>query len=306
MNLFSLFKTKPKVIVICGPTATGKTSLSIAIAKQYNGEVISADSRQVYRGLDVGSAKVMQEEMQCVPHHMIDITDPKERYAVAEFVYAAKKKIVGIVNRKGLPIICGGTGQYIDALVFNQSFPEVSPNQELRNKLEKLNAEELFARLLKKDPIRAKSIDQYNKVRLVRALEIIDALGVVPKQKQNSPYKALFIGLDLDKELLNKRIEKRIIDRLENEGMLDEAKNLHEAGLSFQRLEELGLEYRFMARHLQDQISYDDMIEQLSIATRQFAKRQRTWFKRNKKICWFNPSTDQEEIMVLVKKFLKK
>ena len=306
MNLFSfLKKQKPKIIVILGPTATGKTSLSIKIAKKYKGEIISADSRQVYMGLDIGSAKVTQEEMDGIPHYMIDIANPIDRYTVQEFVSAAREKIKEIIARGNTPIICGGTGQYIDALVFNQSFPEVPPNPELRNNLEQLSLEELFKQLQKKDPIRARSIDKHNKVRLVRALEVVDTLGTVPQQKKSSPYKTLFIGLDLENEILHRRIEERIIERFKNQGMLDEAKKLYSQGVSYERMEELGLEYRFMARYLEDKISYKEMVEQLFIATRQFAKRQRTWFKRNENIHWFNPICDQKRIEKLVQGFIK-
>ena len=306
MNLFSfLKKQKPKIIVILRPTATGKTSLSIKIAKKYKGEIISADSRQVYMGLDIGSAKVTQEEMDGIPHYMIDIANPIDRYTVQEFVSAAREKIKEIIARGNTPIICGGTGQYIDALVFNQSFPEVPPNPELRNNLEQLSLEELFKQLQKKDPIRARSIDKHNKVRLVRALEVVDTLGTVPQQKKSSPYKTLFIGLDLENEILHRRIEERIIERFKNQGMLDEAKKLYSQGVSYERMEELGLEYRFMARYLEDKISYKEMVEQLFIATRQFAKRQRTWFKRNENIHWFNPICDQKRIEKLVQGFIK-
>ena len=305
MNVLSYFKRKPKIIVVCGPTATGKTSLSVKIAQGYNGEVISADSRQVYRGMDIGTAKVTPKEMQSVPHHMIDVADPTHRYSVQEFASEAREKISEIISRGHVPIICGGTGQYIDALVFNQSFPMVPPNKTLRKKLEKLSTKELFNSLQQQDPRRAKNIDHHNKVRLIRALEIIDAVGVVPRQRVSSPYRVLFVGLDLENELLHQRIVKRINERFEYEGMLDEARRLYSHGLSYERMEELGLEYRYMARHLQGKISYEEMVEQLTIATRQFVKRQRTWFKRNPKIHWFDPARDQDKIHAVVKNFLK-
>ena len=304
--ILNRLKKKPKIIVICGPTATGKTSLSIDIAQQYNGEVISADSRQIYIGLDIGSAKVTFEEMDGIPHHMIDIADPKEIFSVQQFVSMASESINRILSHEKTIIICGGTGMYIDSLIHGTQFPAVAPNPELRAKLEQKSTRELYSLLQKKDSRRAKTIDSENPVRLVRALEVIDALGAVPKTKKTSRYNALYIGLDIPKEELNERIKQRIIDRFENQGMLQEAIDLHKNGLSYERMESLGLEYRYMARHLQNTISYDEMVSELTTKTIQFAKRQRTWFKRNKKIHWFNPMNNTEKINNLVAKFLKK
>ena len=177
MTLLSLFKKKPKIIVICGPTATGKTSLAIDLAQQFDGEIISADSRQVYQGLDIGSAKVTKEEMRNIPHHMIDVADPRNRYSVAEYKEEAQKIIDEIISNKKLPIICGGTGMYIDALVFNHSFPEVPENKPLRAKLETKSTEELFTLLLSRDSRRAKSIDKHNKVRLIKNIFFIKYLS---------------------------------------------------------------------------------------------------------------------------------
>ncbi len=303
---FNLFTTKPKVIVICGPTATGKTSLSIDIAKQYDGEVISADSRQVYTGLDIGSAKVTEEEMDGIPHYMIDIADPREVFSVQQYVKMATSIIHDIHTRNKTVIVCGGTGMYIDSLIHGTQFPEVPPNYALRAKLEQKPTTELYSLLQQKDPRRAKTIDSDNPVRLVRALEVIDAIGVVPKVQKKSKYTTLYIGLDLPKDQLNERIRKRIVDRFENEEMLQEAIDLHADGLSYERMEKLGLEYRYITRHLQGQINYDEMVSELTTKTIQFAKRQRTWFKRNKKIHWFNAMNDQEQILNLVQEFIKK
>ena len=303
---YRLFNKKPKVIVVLGSTATGKTSLAVHLAQLFNGEVVSADSRQVYRGLDIGSAKVTTEEAKGIPHHMIDIVGPQDRYTVAQYVHEATEVINDIIDRKRVPIICGGTGMYIDALVYGQMFPEVAPNDTLRKQLEAQREDDLFAELRRRDPDRAKIIDPKNKVRLIRALEIVESLGTVPEKKSRINYRPLFIGLDIPKEILNERIHQRIIDRLEDQDMLSEAKRLHTSGLSYDRMEELGLEYRYMAKHLKGQLEYQDMINELSTATRQFAKRQRTWFKRNKHIHWFNPLTDQELIKQKVARFLSK
>jgi len=304
--LKNIFTKKPKIIVILGQTSTGKTSLSIDVAKRFRGEVISADSRQVYQGLDLGSGKVTSEEMDGVPHHMIDVTHPKEIFSVQQFVEQGTKAINKILKNKKNVIICGGTGAYIDALVNNDSFPAVPPNYELRSILEKKNTTELFDLLREKDFSRSQSIDQHNKVRLVRALEIIEAVGHVPSPNpQKSPYKVLYVGLRLDKETLHANIHNRIVTRLE-QGMLDEAKNLYRDGLSYKRMEQLGLEYRFMAQHLKGEINHTEMIEGLNIATRQFAKRQNTWFKRNSKIQWFHPQDDKDLIMKNISRFLKR
>jgi len=292
--------------VILGPTATGKTSLAIELAKRFDGEVISADSRQVYRGLDIGTAKVTEEEMQGIPHHMIDVVNPQERYTVAQFVNTATSIIKDVHSRKKVPIICGGTGMYIDALVYSQSFPQVAPNTKLRAELEKKSTTELFILLKERDQERAQTIDHNNKVRLVRALEIVNDIGSTPQQqKQQLKYKTLCIGLDLPNDVLYQRIHERIVDRLDHQHMLDEARKLHADGVSYERMEELGLEYRYMAKYLQGEMSYDDMIEELSAKTRQFVKRQRTWFKRNANIHWYNPITDTETIYQHVERFLR-
>lgn len=302
--MFPFLKRKPKIIVICGPTATGKTSLSIDIAKKYNGEVISADSRQVYTGLDIGSAKVTTEEMDGIPHHMIDVADPKDIFSIAQYITQADIHIKDILQRKKTVIVCGGTGMYIDALISGTHFPKVPPNYPLRARLEKQSETALFQQLQKLDSARAQTIDPYNKVRLVRALEVIDSLGVVPKIKHSQKYTPLFIGLDIEKETHKEIIHTRIRERFENQNMLQEAIDLHTNGISYERMESLGLEYRYMARYLQGQISYDEMISELSIKTIQFAKRQRTWFKRNKDIKWFNPTKSTEDIYNAVDKFL--
>jgi len=306
MNWFKkIFHKKPKIIVVLGPTATGKTSLSIELARRFNGEVISADSRQVYKGLDIGTAKVTKEEMKGIPHHMIDVADPMDRYTVALFVQHARKIISDIYARRKTPIICGGTGLYIDALVMNQSFPEVPPNQDLRQDLESMTTNELFQQLQQKDSIRATTIDRHNRQRLIRALEITNAIGGVPQRKQQHPlYHTLFIGLDLSKDEHNQNIRKRIIERIEHGKMLDEARTLHKNGLSYKRMKELGLEYRYMAEYLEHNMTLEEMIDQLEIATRQFAKRQRTWFKRNTHIHWFDLEINQKKINQLVEYFL--
>lgn len=281
---------KPKILVIVGPTASGKTSLSIKLAKEQNGEVISADSRQVYRGLDLGTGKVTKEEMDGVPHHLLDIADPKEIYTAADFVRDGRAAIEDIISRGKLPIIVGGTFFYTDALLGRIVTPEVPPNPLLRAELEKLSAAELFEKLQTLDPERAEDIDEHNPRRLVRALEIAAALGKVPQLPPEEIYDARILGIKIDQETLHKNIHIRLLARLDA-GMIDEVKGLHEHGLSYERMEDLGLEYRYIARHLKGELSYEDMVETLETKIRQFAKRQLTWLKRDKSIEWISVPT---------------
>jgi tRNA dimethylallyltransferase len=278
-------KTKSKIIVVCGPTATGKSDYAVTLAKKIGGEIISADSRQVYKGLDIGSGKITRKEMRGVPHHLLDVLSPKKVFTVEQFQKLGKKAILDILKRDKTPIICGGTGFYIDALVYESNFPAVPPNKILRAELEKKSIEELFELVQKKDPERGHTIDSKNKVRLIRALEIIDAIGKVPNVKTESPYNVEWIGLDFSDEILKERIHARLLKRIKN-GMIHEAEQLHSQGVSWKRMCELGLEYRFTADHHTGKLSRAEMITLLETAIWQFAKRQRTWFKRNKEIKW--------------------
>lgn len=279
---------KPKIIVVLGPTATGKSDLAVILAKKYNGEIISADSRQVYIGLDIGSGKVTKKEMSGIPHHLLDVVSPKKVFSVSQFKKQADKAIETIVRKGKVPIICGGTGFYIQAVVEGIIPPEVKPNKTLRKNLEHKTTPELFSLLKKMDSRRAKEIDRHNKVRLIRAVEIADTLGKVPKQKKHAPYETLTIGLDMPDKILKERIHTRLTKRL-RKGMLAEAKKLHTQGVSWKRMESLGLEYRYMARFLQKNISRKELIEQLNMEIWHYAKRQRTWFKRDTEIYWINP-----------------
>lgn len=287
-------KLNPKILVLLGPTATGKTSLSIELAKKYNGEIISADSRQIYKGLDLGSGKVTKKEMAGIPHHLLDVADPKKQFTVTNYVSLAEKAIADILSRGKLPIICGGTGLYIDMLINGTTLPEVPPNQKLRTQLEKKSALQLFAILKKIDPVRAKTIDAKNPVRLVRAIEIAKAIGKVPKIKKVEPrYDVLKIGLDMSDEVLKSRIAIRLKERLKK-GMLREATNLHKKGLSWLRMESLGLEYREMAKLLTKKTTRNVFEEELAMDIWHYVKRQRTWFRRDEKIVWINPTKKSE------------
>ncbi len=305
-------KHKPKIIVVLGPTATGKSDLAVRLALAHNGEVVSADSRQVYAGLNVGTGKITRAEMRDVPHHMLDVVSPKKVWSVDEWQNMAREKIADIVSRGKVPIVCGGTGFYIQSIVDNFVLPEVPPNATLRKKLEKKSAEELFVMLQKRDPKRAETIERGNPARLVRALEIVQALGAVPQldtrtSRRENPYKILQIGLTLLPDELHERIHARAVARIKK-GMIREAKKLHGSGLSWKRMHALGLEYRYLAEFLQKKIRDKNakiqLLKKIETGNIDYARRQMTWFKRDKDIHWFHPR-DMAKIEKVVKKFLK-
>ncbi|MDB5188634.1 MAG: miaA [Candidatus Nomurabacteria bacterium] len=277
----------PTLIVICGPTAAGKSDYAVQLAKDRNGEIISADSRQVYKGLDIGSGKITSKEMKGVPHHLLDVASPARIFTVAQYKKLADKAIATILKKGKTPIIVGGTGFYIDAVVFDQQLPEVPPNKALRKKLEKCSLAELQEQLQAMDPERYETIDIHNPVRLIRAIEIVETLGKVPAASRTSKYDIEWIYLDFPDEVLKQRIHDRLMKRMKK-GMAKEVQDLHTHGLSWKRLEMLGLEYRFLALYLQQKISKTapsttlraDMLAQLETAIWQYAKRQRTWFKK--------------------------
>lgn len=303
-QLKKIFIRKPKIIVILGATSTGKSDLAVEIAQKCNGEIISADSRQVYTGMNLGSGKITANEMQGIPHYLLDVEDPKNTFTVDQFQKLGAIAIKTILDKNKTPIICGGTGYYIDSLIHQTTLPKVPANKILREELESKSLSELQNILKSKKAKNIQHIDIYNKVRIIRALEIISALGDIPKTKKKKNYRVLFIGLDLPKDNLQKRIHTRIIKRLEM-GMLDETKKLIKDGMSHQRLQSLGLEYRYMSKYLLGKIDYGEMIEMLYRDTLKFVKRQKTWFKKNKNIHWFNPITEKTKILKKVSDFLK-
>jgi tRNA dimethylallyltransferase len=288
---------KPKIIVVLGQTATGKSDFAVNIAKKVGGEIVSADSRQVYKGMDLGTGKVTKKEMGGIPHYMLDIISPKNKtFSVSDYQKIAIKKISEILKRGKTPIVCGGTGYYIDSIIKNMSFPEVPPNKKLRKELYSKSAIALFEYLKKIDPERAKNIDANNRVRLIRAIEIAKALGKVPKiNKSDSPFDLIKIGLIFPNEELKQRIYIRLIKRIKL-GMLKEMENLHRSGVSWKKMESFGLEYRYSAFHLQGKINKEEMIEKLFSQIWHFAKRQNTWFKRDKDIIWVNPTKKTEVV----------
>ncbi len=305
-----------KLIVILGPTASGKTELSINLAKKFNVEDVSADSRQVYKGMNIGTGKVTKKEMRGIPHYLLDIASPKKRFTVLQYQKLALKAINKIHKENKLPFLVGGTGFYIQSVVDGIVIPKVKPDWKLRAKLEKKNTEELFKILKKLDPKRAKSIDKNNRRRLIRALEIvIKTKKPVPKLKKQ-PIKSdvLILGVKRNKKELETLIHKRLLKRLKD-GMIAEVKKLRKSGLSWKRLEEFGLEYRFVARYLftlqnfskknlggQKKLNYQEMIEKIQKESEHYTKRQMTWFKRDKRIRWIKNYKEAEK---LVKNFLK-
>lgn len=292
----------PKIIVILGPTASGKSDLAVEIALKFDGEVVSADSRQVYRGLDIATGKITVAEMRSIPHHLLDVADPREQYSVSYFKRDAEKAIDDILSRGKLPILCGGTGLYIQAIVDNVLPPEIAPNDAMRKELAGKTTDELFTMLQKLDPKRAETIDAKNPRRLVRAIEIANRLGIVPKLiDAPKKYEVLQIGIQTDTEAIRARIETRLEKRL-GEGMVEEAAELYKNGLSFDRMDELGLEYRYVAAYLQGKITREEMKNELAIKIRQYAKRQMTWFKRDARIFWF-PLDRKPEIFTKVEEF---
>lgn len=292
-------KKQQKLIVVLGPTASGKSDLAVKIAKRFNGEIISADSRQVYKGMDIGTGKIIKKEMRGIPHYCLDFVSLKYFFTVADFRKYALKAINKIYKKGKVPIICGGTGFYIQAVVDGLVIPEVKPDLELRKKLEKETTDNLFKKLKKLDPRRAKNIDSKNRRRLIRALEIVLKTGKpVPGLESRSKFNVLFIGIKKSPEELRELIKKRLFKRLK-QGMVAEVKKLRKSGLSWKRLDDFGLEYRYLAKYLQGKLSREEMVEKLQKKIEHYAKRQMTWFKRNKKIHWIKNYKEAEKLIRL-------
>ena len=309
----------PKIIVVVGSTASGKSALAVKIAKKFNGEVISADSRQVYEGMDIGTGKITPDTKNSsnfstgqakkkhvfthkgIPHYCIDVANPKKQFSVTQYKRLAEKAIKKIIKLGKIPIICGGTGFYIQAITENISIPEIKPDAKLRIALEKKTTKELFGQLKKLDPRRAKNIDKNNRRRLIRALEIIIKSGKkVPELKSAPKYETLFIGVKRGMRELKELIKSRLLKRLKM-GMVKEVINLKKSGVSWKRLEDFGLEYRYIAFYLQNKLSYDEMVSKLQKEIEHYAKRQMTWFSRNKKIHWV---ADSKQASKIIKKYL--
>jgi len=297
-----------KIIVILGQTSTGKSDFAVEIAKQIRGEIISADSRQVYKGMNLGTGKITKKEMKGVPHYLLDVTSPSKIFSVSDFQKLANKKIEKIIKKGKMPIICGGTGFYIDTIINGTILPQVPPNKKLRGELEKKSTKQLLDILMKLDLDRAKTIDIKNRVRLIRAIEICKSLGKVPPRQSlvSESFEFLKIGLTLPPEILKQRIKARLLSRIKK-GMIKEVENLHKTGISWKRMNDLGLEYRYVSQYLQGNIDKKEMLEKLNTEIWHFAKRQKTWFKRDQNIIWINPTKNKDRDLVFkeIKEFLK-
>lgn len=304
MSAYHKAEKRPKIVVILGPTATGKSDLAVDLALRFNGEVVSADSRQVYRGLDIGTGKITLRETRGVRHHLLDVTSPRRQFTVAQYQRHAERAIAGIIRRGKLPFLCGGTGFYISTVVDNLTLPDAPPNLMLRQKLERESTASLVEALEALDPDRTALIDRHNRRRLIRAIEIAKApIEVKPQlQKLRFDLNCILIGLSFPNDELRVRIKKRLAKRLQ-QGMIAEVERLHAEGLSWQRLDALGLEYRYVAQHLQGKITRKELEVVLEQKIWQYAKRQKTWFKRDERIKWFQPS-EHSAIEVRVQKFL--
>jgi tRNA dimethylallyltransferase len=282
-----------KLVIILGTNASGKSPLGIRLANHLGGEIVSADSRQVYRGLDLGSGKITPADAGTVKHHLIDVVDLSEYFSLAQYQRAAYSAIDSIAGAGRMPLLVGGTGLYISAIVEGYELVDVPPNEELRTELERLPLAQLVERLEKSDPDAARRLDKSNRRRLIRAIEVAAAGRAHSAAHKSSPrYDCLQLGLTWPREILGERIEKRLRERLAN-GMVAEVAGLRARGVPDARLEKLGLESRYITRYLRRELgSLDDLRIQLGTAIRQFAKEQMTWFKRDSRIIWLDPFGD--------------
>jgi tRNA dimethylallyltransferase len=295
---------KPKIIAIVGPTAAGKTSLSITIAKHVHGEVISADSRQVYEGMDIGTSKVTEAEMDGVSHHLLDIAKPMEVYTAADFTRDANRAITDITSRDKTPIIAGGTFFYLDLLRGKMQAAPVEPDQELRTKLEKYSNEELLQLLETKDARRAADVDPHNRRRLIRSLEIIETLGSVPPVVPvASDYEWLIFGVTQEKEELRERFRQRAALWL-TDGFQNEVERLLEEGVTRARFQEMGFEYTLMLQLIDKELTEAEFIDRFEEKNWQYAKRQLSWLRKDDAIIWVDPS-DTNSILESVDNFLE-
>jgi tRNA dimethylallyltransferase len=291
-----------KLIVILGPTASGKTEVAIKLAKKFNGEIVNADSRQVYKGMDIGTAKPTKKEMKGIPHYLLDVASPRRKFTVAQYRKLALKVIEKIQKKGKIPCLVGGTWFYIRAIVDGLIIPEVPPDWKLRKKFEKKSPKELYKILKKLDPKRAKTIEKENKRRLIRAIEICKKIGKVPPLKFNPlPYPVLMIGIKKSKKELEKRIKKRFFEWLKR-GLILEVLKLKKMGVSFERVEEFGMHYREIAKYLQGKNSEREMIENSIKEIKNYARKQMNWFKKDKRIFWVK---NFREAKTLVKNYLK-
>lgn len=303
---------KPKVIVILGTTASGKTILGVKLARKFTGEIVSADSRQVFCGLDVGTGKDLDEYFSggvAVPYHLIDVINPSEEFNLAKYKKLTDDALADILARGKLPIIVGGSGLYLQAVVDNYQIAPSRPNLARRQALEALNVSALLALLKKIKPDFAAKLnnsDQNNPRRLIRYIEVIESGEQEKIGCADSPYDFLLLGLTWPDEILRERIIRRLKERFDKENLIGEVEDLQANGLSWQRLISFGLEYKFISWYLLGKLDYSSLIEKLANAIYHFAKRQKTWFKRwekqGREIVWVET---EDEAVAAIKKFLK-
>jgi len=293
-----------KILVILGATSSGKSDLGVELAKKFNGEIISADSRQVYKGLDIGTGKITRQEMKGVPHHLLDVVSPRNTFTVAQFKKKADLAVADIIKRGKVPIIVGGTGFYIQAIVDNVVLPQVKPDNKIRTELEKKSKVKLLEILKKLDPIRAESIDKNNPRRIIRAIEIAQSLGSVPHLDVQRPsdYEVLEVGIKTDDKVLREKIEKRNTNMIKK-GLVSEVEKVRATNISWKRIKELGFEYSFIAEFLRGNMTKEKALQRMNTSTWQYVKRQKTWFKRDKRIKWFELK-DKKKIEKKVERFL--
>ncbi|MEI8137781.1 MAG: tRNA (adenosine(37)-N6)-dimethylallyltransferase MiaA [Bacteroidota bacterium] len=297
---------KNNCIVILGPTASGKTNLACELAYHLNGEVISADSRQVYKYLNIGTGKDLDEYIingKKINHNLIDICEPNEQFYLHDFLRELKLAFDKITSANKLPIICGGTGLYLDALHKDFSFTQIKENESLRNELEHLSKEDLQEKFKKYNYKELNNVDVNSKKRLIRAIEIAEHLKNSPTKliANEIPYRPYYIGIKLDVEKRRELIYNRLIFRLSH-GLIEEVEDLLKKGLTHERLQFFGLEYKFISFYLQQKISKKELILQLSTAINQFAKRQMTWFRKMEKegvkINWIDKNADSQNLLI--------
>ena len=296
----------PRLVVVLGPTASGKSALGIALAQRFDGEIVSADSRQVYRGLDIGTAKVTPDEQALVPHHLLDVADVNDTYTVAQFRQQAIAAINGILERGKKPFLVGGSPHYIQAVVDNLAIPAIAPQPALRAELEQRSLSDLLAELERLDPQSYAVIDRDNPRRVIRALEVCLVSGkpFSEQRTRHDPlYDCLLLGINWPRALLYQRIDQRVDERMA-QGMVQEVQNLLARGVNHERLEDLGLEYRFISRLLRGEFaSAEEMTQRLKYAIHDFTRRQLSWFRRDPRIMWID-GYDVEKAKSLVEEFL--
>ena len=286
---------KTPLLIVAGPTATGKSDSAVELALRMNGEVISADSMQVYRGMDIGSAKVTREEMRGVPHHLIDCADPSENWNVVRFQKEARKAVQDIASRGRLPILCGGTGFYIQALLYDIDFTQMEENTPLRDRLSALAAEKgpeaVHALLLEKDPASAAAIHPNNLKRVIRAIEFMEESGGsiaahnLQQRERESAYRSVFFVLTMDRARLYERIDRRV-DIMMERGLVEEVARLRAMGIQRDSTSMQGIGYKQVYGYLDGEYDLEEAVRLIKRDTRHFAKRQLTWFKREKDVIW--------------------